>query len=95
MKKALYILLLVAELVGGFWFLVLATSVTGWGYFYLVTAVWAALTALLLVKQKKTCDASGKRRIKVAIALVMLLPAAGGLAGLIWFIWGMASAGVI
>ena len=95
MKKALYTLLLVAELVGGFWFLVLATSVTGWGYFYLVTAVWAALTALLLVKQKKTCDASGKRRIKVAIALVMLLPAAGGLAGLIWFVWGMASAGVI
>ena len=95
MKKALYILLLVAELVGGFWFLVLATSVTGWGYFYLVTAVWAALTALLFVKQKKTCDASGKRRIKVAIALVMLLPAVGGLAGLIWFVWGMASAGVI
>ena len=95
MKKALYIILLIAELVGGFCFLLLVTSVTGWVYFSIDTAVWAALMALLLVKLKKTGDASGKRKIKVAIVLVMLLPAVAGLAGLGWFIWEMSSAGLI
>jgi uncharacterized membrane protein len=95
MKKVLYIILLIAELVGGFGLLILATSVTDWGYFSIVTAVWAALMVLMLVKLKKSGDASGKRKIKTAIAFVMLLPAGAGLAGLGWFIWGMSSAGLI
>ena len=95
MKKALYIILLIAELVGGFYLLILATSVTGWVYFSAVTAVWAVLMVLVLVKLKKNGDASSKRKIKGAIALVMLLPAVAGLAGLGWFIWEMSSAGLI
>lgn len=95
MKKALYIILLLAELVSGFYFLFLATSVTGWVYFLLATAVWAALMALLLVKFKKAVDEKGKRKIKIWMALVMLLPAFAGLAGLGWFIWEMFSAGLI
>ena len=95
MKKALYIILLIAELVGGFGLFLLVTSVTGWVYFSIVTAVWAALMVLLLVNLKKTAYANSKRKIKVAIALVMLLPAVAGLAGLGWFIWEMSSAGLI
>ena len=95
MKKALYIILLVAEFLGGFAMLTLTTSVTGWTYFVMITAVWAALLAVLLVKLKKAAQADSKRKIKVAIALVMLLPAVAGFAGLGWFIWSMASAGLI
>ena len=95
MKKALYIVLLAAEFLGGFVLLTLATSVASWTYFWIITAVWAAWMVLLLVKLKKTAHANGKRRIKVAIALVMLLPAVAGLASLGWFIWEMSSAGLI
>ena len=95
MKKALYIILLVAEFLVSFALLTLTTGVTSWTYFVIITAVWAALMVLLLVKLKKTAHASGKRKIKVAIALVMLLPAVAGLAGLGWFIWAMSSAGLI
>ena len=95
MKKALYIILLIAELVGGFYLLILATSITGWVYFSAVTAVWAVLMVLMLVKLKKNGDASSKRKINGAIALVMMLPAVAGLAGLVWFIWAMSSAGLI
>ena len=95
MKKALYIILVVAEFLVSFALLTLTTSVTSWTYFGMITAVWAALMVVLLVKLKKAVDESSKRRIKVAIALVMLLPAVAGLAGLGWFIWEMSSAGLI
>jgi hypothetical protein len=95
MKKALYIILLVAEFLVGFALLTLTTSVTSWTYFLIVTVVWAALMALLLVKLKRTVHTGSKRKIQVAIALAMLLPAVAGLAGLGWFIWEMASAGLI
>jgi hypothetical protein len=95
MRKALYIILLVAEFLVSFVMLTLTTSVTSWTYFMIITAVWAALMVWLLVKLKKTAHAGSKRKIKAAIALVMLLPAVAGLAGLGWFIWSMASAGLI
>ena len=95
MKKALYTILLVAEFLVSFVLLTLSTSVTGWTYFAIITVVWAALVVLLLVKLKKSARESSKRKIKVAIALVMLLPAVAGLAGLGWFIWEMSSAGLI
>ena len=95
MKKAIYIILLVAEFLVSFALLTLTTSVTSWTYFVIITAVWAALMARMLVNLKKAADESSKRKIKVAIALVMLLPAVAGLAGLGWFIWAMSSAGLI
>ena len=97
MKKALYIVLLAVELVVGFVFLTLVagSGIVGWTYFAIVTAVWAIVEVLLFVKLKKAADDSSRRKIKVAIALAMLLPAVGGFAGLGWFIWEMDSAGLI
>ncbi len=93
MKKSLYIILLLAELLAGFPLLLLVTSAMGWTFFWTVTAVWAILMVLLLVKLKKAADGKGKFMVKVAIALAMLVPAAGALAGLGWFVWAMTSAG--
>ena len=79
-------------MVGGFGSLLLVTSVTGWVYFSIVNAVWAILTALLLVLLKKNADEGGRRKLKVAMALVMLIPALAGAADLGWFVWAMTSA---
>ena len=50
MKKALYIILLLAELVGGFILLTLVSGgAMGFTFFGVVAAVWAVLAALLLV----------------------------------------------
>ena len=95
MKTILYIFLLIAEFLVGFSLLTLATSVTGWIYFAIITAVWAVLMVSLLIKLKKIPPANDKRKIKISIALVMLLPTIAGLAGLGWFIWSMSSAGLI
>ena len=95
MKKVLYILLLVLELAAGFILLTLVTSVAGWIYFGIVTAVWALLMVWLLIKLKRSARERSKHKIKVAIALVMLLPAIGAFAGIGWFVWSMASAGLI
>ncbi len=95
MRKALYIILLVAEFLVSFVMLTLTTSVTSWTYFMIITAVWAALLVWSLVKLKKATSVGSKRKIKVAIVLVMLLPAVAGFAGLGWFIWSMSAAGLI
>ena len=95
MKKALYMILLVAEFLVSFVLLTLTTSIMSWTYFVIITVVWAVLMVLLLVKLKKSARESSKRKIKVAIALAMLLPAVAGFAGLGWFIWEMSSAGLI
>ena len=67
---------------GGFGFPLLVTSITGWVYFSIVNAVWAILMALLLVLLKKNADEGGRRKLKVAMVLVMLIPALAGVAGL-------------
>ena len=95
MKKILYIILLIAEFLVGFALLTLTTSVTGWIYFAIITAVWAVLMVSLLIKLKKIPPANEKHKIKISIALVMLLPTVAGLSGLGWFIWSMSSAGLI
>ena len=46
-------------------------------------------------KEKAEGVAVMKKKLCLALALVMLLPAVAGLAGLGWFIWGMSSAGLI
>ena len=94
MKKALYIILLLAELVGGFILLTLVSGgAMGFTFFGVVAAVWAVLTALLLVKLKKA-EADSKCKLKVFLALVMLIPAVGALGGLGWFVWQWTAAGL-
>ena len=86
MKKALYMILLIAEFVVGFGLLALATTATGWAYFLIVAAVWVAVMVLLLAKLKKTPGVEGKRKPKVAIALCMLLPLVAAIVGFIYFV---------
>ena len=86
MKKVLYILLLLAELVVGFVLLALSTIAIRWIGFGIVTAIWAALTVWMLTKLKKAEDDSSRRKIKRRIALVMLIPAVAGIAGISAFV---------
>ena len=93
MKKALYIILLVAGLVAGVGFLTLiAGGAVGWTYFLIVTAVWGAVMVLMLVKLKKADDEKKKRAIKIAIPLVMLIPFVSSLFGRTWFVITMMRA---
>ena len=95
MKKALYIILLLAELVGGFILLTLVSmGAMGLAFLLTVTAIWAVVTALVLVKLKKA-EADSKRKLKVFLALAMLIPAVGAAAGLGWFIWQWYAAGLL
>ena len=96
MKKALYIILLVVEFVVSFGLLTLVSGgVMGWGFFGIVTAVWAALMAWLLTRLKKAVGDSAKRKAKRNIALGMLLPLLGAIGGLVGVIWKFDAAGLI
>ena len=53
MKKTLYFILLAVEFFVGFLLLVLSSSLAGWPFFAVVTAVWAALMVWQVVKLKK------------------------------------------
>lgn len=86
MKKALYMILLIAEFVVGFGWLVLTTALTGWTYFVIVAAVWAAVMIWLCAKVKKVTSEKGKRKSKVAIALFMLFPLVAGIIGFAWVV---------
>ena len=86
MKKALYMILLIAEFVVGFGWLVLTTALTGWTYFVIVAAVWAAVMIWLCAKVKKVTSEKGKRKSKVAIALCMLFPLVASIVGFIYFV---------
>ena len=86
MKKALYMILLIAEFVAGFGLLALATTATGWTYFVIVAAVWAAVMVWLCAKVKKVTSEKGKRKSKVAIALCMLFPLVAAIVGFIYFV---------
>ena len=83
-KKILYMILLAAEFVVGFGTLVLGTVATGWLYFMIISAVWAAAMLFLLIKQKQAASTAKKRNRKVAIALVMLFPFVAAMTGMFW-----------
>ena len=90
MKKALYIILLLAELVGGFALLIpVAVGVMGLAFLLSVIAVWAVTTALVVVKLKNN------KKFKVFLDLAMLIPAVGAVAGLGWFVWQWYAAGLL
>ena len=96
MKKALYIVLLVVEFVAGFGLLTLVSGgAVGWTYFGIVTAVWAALMAWLLVRLKRTAGSSFERKAKRNVALAMLIPLLGAIGGLVGFVMAFSAAGLL
>ena len=86
MKKALYMILLLAELVVGFLATSLAWVNIGWLPCVIALAVWAALLAWQIVTLKKNSDAAKARKIKRNIALIMLIPAALYVVMIVWLI---------
>ena len=92
MKKALYILLLLAELVIGFLLLSAAWANIGWLPCVIAIAVWAALLAWQIVMLKKNSDAAKAWKIKRNIALIMLIPSAVYLVMILWLIIILLSA---
>ena len=53
----------------------MASSLIGWAYLIVVTAVWTVFVVLQLIKLKKASEVKAKRKVKTLIALIMLLPA--------------------
>ena len=92
MKKALYILLLLAELVIGFLLLSAAWANIGWLPCVIAIAVWAALLVWQIVMLKKNSDAAKAWKIKRNIALIMLIPSAVYLVMILWLIIVLLSA---
>ena len=77
-------ILLAVELAAGFVLLTLVTGgAVGWTCFWITIAVWFALTALMLLKLKRTGDECVKHRIKNAIALVIRIPLVAAICGLV------------
>ena len=92
MKKVLYILLLLAELVIGFLLLSAAWANIGWLPCVIAIAVWAALLIWQIVMLKKNSDAAKAWKIKRNIALIMLIPSAVYLVMILWLIIILLSA---
>ena len=86
MKKALYIILLAVELILGIFLLGFISIYTGWTFLFAFFAVWAVLTVMLLIKLKKADSDEIKRKLKVYLALVMLIPLVVGIAALAIFV---------
>ena len=86
MKKALYILLLLAELVIGFLLMSLAWDGIGWIPCVIFIAIWAALLVWQILALKKNDDGAKAWKIKRNIALIMLILAAPFVAMVLWLI---------
>ena len=83
MKKSFYFILLAVEFFVGMIPLALVSNlIGGWTFMIVVAAVWVVLMALQLVKLAKAKDEKAKRKAKVLIALVMLLPAVAAFAAI-------------
>ena len=92
MKKALYILLLLAELVIGFLLLSAAWANIGWLPCVITIVLWAVLLVWQIVVLKKNTDEAKARKIKRNIALIMLIPSAVYLVMILWLIIILLSA---
>jgi hypothetical protein len=86
MKRVLYIILLAVEFLLGSLFLSSISIYTGWNFLFLFFTLWAALTALVLVKLKRAESAGRRRKLRIFLALVMLIPLAAGVAALAAFV---------
>ena len=92
MKKVLYIILLLAELVVGALLMSWAWVNIGWLPCVIIIAVWAALLAWQVVKLKKNSDAAKARKIKLNIALIMMIPSTSFIITVLWLFIVLASA---
>ena len=92
MKKVLYIILLLAELVVGALLMSWAWVNIGWLPCVIIIAVWAALLAWQVVKLKKNSDAAKARKIKLNIALIMMIPSTSFIITFLWLFIVLASA---
>lgn len=86
MKKALYILLLLAELVIGFLLMSLAWDGIGWIPCVIFIAIWAALLVWQILSLKKNDDAAKTWKIKRNIALIILIPSISYVCMILWLI---------
>ena len=93
MKKALYLILLLAELFVGFLMVSLVWVNIGWLPCVITLALWAVLLVWQIVTLKKNSDAEKARKIKRNIALIMLIPSTLYVVMLLWLI--VALSGVI
>ena len=84
MKKTLYFILLAVEFLLGLTLLIMSSILTGWSFFAAVTAVWAPLIVWQLVKLKKAKVDKDKRKAKILMALIMLLPTVATFGGIFW-----------
>ena len=73
LKKVLYIALLVAEFLFGFYALFVTSVLVSWWLLVGVLPVWVALMVWQFIRLKKE-DAKKKGKIKFLIALINLLP---------------------
>lgn len=91
MKKALYFILIIAELVVGFLLMSLAWTNTFEIACIIVAVIWAILMVWQIVLLAKTTDAATKGKIKRNIALIMLIPIIASIAMFICLIVGLSS----
>ena len=92
MKKILYCLLLIAELVVGFLLMSLVWNNTFYVACIVTMVLWAALTAWQCIALVKAKDADKKHKIKRNIALVMLTPTVVSVGLFIWVFVGLMGA---
>jgi hypothetical protein len=86
MKRILYFILLIAELVVGFLLMSLVWRTTLYIPCVIVAAVWAALMAWQIVSLSKAKDAAAQKKILRNIVFVMLIPTAVFIVLFVWFI---------
>ena len=84
MKKALYFMFLAVELLVGLYLIALSSGWMGWAFVTVVIAVWAALMVWQIIKLKKAKEDKDKRKVKIFIALIMLLPTVASVGGILW-----------
>ena len=74
MKKALYMILLIAGFVVSFGLPALATIATGRAYFLIVAAVWVSVMVLLLANPRRGRNAQAQGRHRSVYAAPPLWP---------------------
>ena len=92
MKKALYIILLIAELVLGLAILSILWNSTFYLGIAVIVIIWAALMIWVISKLRKADDEAIKRKLYRRLALVNASPVIVFMILVIWFIIAMSMA---
>ena len=92
MKKALYLVLILAEAVLGFLAFSLAWTNLSWIPCVITAAVWALLFVRQILQLIKAPDAEHKQKIRRRIVLVMLIPLLGFLMMFVYWFLDLAMA---